>query len=357
MGPLSNPIPPDIPGLDTFTGHCFHSARWDHDHDLAGERVAVIGTGSSAAQFVPEIQPKVGRLLVFQRTPGWTFPRLNRRITAVERAMYRRLPLVQRAVRARQYLYRELVGFLVQHPGLIEPISKARMRLQVKDPELRAKLTPELPDGLQADHRHRRLPPRPDQAQRVGGHQPHHRDPPHVDRHRRRRRARDRHADPGHGVPGDAGGRPADRPGRSWRWPSGGPIAARRTWARPWPATPTTSCWWGPTPPPGTRRCCCTWRRRSSTSCRRCGTWNRPGRRRSTSGPTSQADFNRDVQARLASSVWTDGGCRSWYLDPDGGTLGAVARLHRGVPQGAAPLRPGRLRDVDAPAPAPAAVA
>ncbi|MGH2690689.1 MAG: flavin-containing monooxygenase, partial [Actinomycetota bacterium] len=140
MGPLSNPVPPDIPGLETFTGHRFHSARWDHDHDLTGERVAVIGTGSSAAQFIPEIQPRVGELLVFQRTPGWTFPRMNRRITGLERAIYRRLPAVQRAVRTRQYLYRELVGFCVQHPGLIEPISKARLRRQVRDPELRAKL-------------------------------------------------------------------------------------------------------------------------------------------------------------------------------------------------------------------------
>ncbi|MCA1843613.1 MAG: 4-hydroxyacetophenone monooxygenase, partial [Actinobacteria bacterium] len=82
-------------------------------------------------------------LLVFQRTPGWTFPRANRRITKVERAVYRRFPAAQRAVRTRQYFYRELVGFLVQHPGLIEPISKARMRRQVRDLELRAKLTPD----------------------------------------------------------------------------------------------------------------------------------------------------------------------------------------------------------------------
>ena len=69
MGPLSNPALPDIPGLETFAGTCFHSARWNHEHDLAGERVAVIGTGCSAAQLIPEIQPRVERLLVFQRTP------------------------------------------------------------------------------------------------------------------------------------------------------------------------------------------------------------------------------------------------------------------------------------------------
>ena len=143
MGPLSNPVPPDIAGLDTFEGHMFHSARWDHDHDLTGKRVAVIGTGSSAAQFVPEIQPKVAKLTVFQRTPGWTFPRLNRPITNTERALYRRLPLAQKAVRARQYLYRELIGFLVHHPTVIEAISRGVLRRQVRDPELRAKLTPD----------------------------------------------------------------------------------------------------------------------------------------------------------------------------------------------------------------------
>ena len=74
MGPLSNPIPPDIPGLATFTGHCFHSARWDHDHDLTGKRVAVIGTGSSAAQFVPEIQPKVGPAARVPAHPGMDVP-------------------------------------------------------------------------------------------------------------------------------------------------------------------------------------------------------------------------------------------------------------------------------------------
>ena len=68
QGPLSEPTLPEVPGLEDFEGTAFHSAQWDHDHDLAGERVAVIGTGASAIQFVPEIQPKVGRLHVFQRT-------------------------------------------------------------------------------------------------------------------------------------------------------------------------------------------------------------------------------------------------------------------------------------------------
>ena len=144
IGPLSNPSVPDLPGLDTFEGTLFHSAHWDHGHDLTGERVGVIGTGSSAAQFVPEIAGQVEHLAVFQRTPHWTFPRLNRRITQVERRLYRRLPALQRLVRARQYWYHEAVlGSAVQHPALTEAVSRLRMRAVVKDPELRAKLTPQ----------------------------------------------------------------------------------------------------------------------------------------------------------------------------------------------------------------------
>lgn len=150
MGPLSNPVAPDVAGLETFSGHVFHSARWDHDHDLRGRRVGVIGTGSSAAQFVPAIQPEVGRLLVFQRTPGWTLPRMNRRISRLERAVYRRVPAVQSAVRRRQFVYREALGLLLRDPrrGLVvQAAAKARLRLQVKDGALRAKLTPDYRAG------------------------------------------------------------------------------------------------------------------------------------------------------------------------------------------------------------------
>lgn len=145
MGPLSNPIPPDIPGLDTFAGTMFHSAKWEHEHDLTGKRVAVIGTGSSAAQFVPAIAPTVGHLDVFQRTPGWIFPRLNRGITGVERFLYRRFPAVQRGVRRKQMVQHEGLGLVIKNPArarIIEVICNARMKRQVADPVLREKLTP-----------------------------------------------------------------------------------------------------------------------------------------------------------------------------------------------------------------------
>src|SRR5688500_1638021 len=80
QGPLSDPLVPDLPGLDSFEGASFHSATWDHEHSLEGGRVAVIGTGASAIQFVPKIQPLVGQMHVFQRTPPWVMPHPNRRM-------------------------------------------------------------------------------------------------------------------------------------------------------------------------------------------------------------------------------------------------------------------------------------
>src|SRR5919198_4494436 len=108
-GPLSAPSIPGLPGLESFEGTTFHSATWDHDHDLDGERVAVIGTGASAIQFVPKIQPRVGRLHVFQRTPPWVLPHTDRPVTRLERRLYRAFPWLQRLVRLGIYLSREWV--------------------------------------------------------------------------------------------------------------------------------------------------------------------------------------------------------------------------------------------------------
>ena len=91
-GALSDPAVPPLPGLDRFEGRMFHSARWDHDHDLTGKRVAVVGTGASAIQFVPRIQPRVGHLTVFQRTPPWILPRWDRPFGPAERWAFRHLP-------------------------------------------------------------------------------------------------------------------------------------------------------------------------------------------------------------------------------------------------------------------------
>ncbi|MFI2231842.1 flavin-containing monooxygenase [Nocardia testacea] len=138
---------PDIPGLDSFAGTSFHSLHWNHDHDLTGRRVAVIGTGASAVQFVPRIQPEVAGLVVFQRSAPWIIPRLDRRTLPVERLLLRRFPLAGRAIRGSWFLAIEsfgLVGFVderFRHP--FEMLGRLQLLRQVRDPRLRRRLTPD----------------------------------------------------------------------------------------------------------------------------------------------------------------------------------------------------------------------
>lgn len=150
-GPLAEPAIPDIAGLETFTGVTFHSAQYRNDYDLACQRVAVIGTGASAIQFIPEIQPVVAQLSVFQRTPPWVLPHPNRRITNFERKIYRRLPIVQRLIRESVYWSREIFAVLLVHnPRVLQILEKAvalYMGSRVKDPKLRKKLIPHYRPG------------------------------------------------------------------------------------------------------------------------------------------------------------------------------------------------------------------
>jgi cation diffusion facilitator CzcD-associated flavoprotein CzcO len=146
-GPLSQPMIPKLPGLDRFAGRTFHSAQWDHDCALEGKRVAVIGTGASAIQFVPRIQPQVEQLYLFQRTPPWVLPRPEHRITGAEKTALRSVPGLQRAIRGAIYWGAEtgILG-LAYDPRLVKPVEslgRRHLRAQVKDPELRAKLTPD----------------------------------------------------------------------------------------------------------------------------------------------------------------------------------------------------------------------
>ncbi len=151
MGPLAEPSYPKLPGVESFEGEVFHSAQWDHDLDLSGRKVAVIGTGASAIQFVPAIQPEVEELHLFQRTPPWVMPRPDRRITEVEKAVFRRFPLVQKAVRAGIYWGREsmVLGF-AKLPAIMkqaQKVAEKHLAHQVRDPLLRAKLTPDFTLG------------------------------------------------------------------------------------------------------------------------------------------------------------------------------------------------------------------
>jgi cation diffusion facilitator CzcD-associated flavoprotein CzcO len=143
-GPLSEPSIPVVPGLDSFRGTVFHSARWNHEHDLRGRRVAVVGTGASAIQFVPRIQPQVEHLTVFQRTPAWVMPHPDRPLRPAERAVYDRLPGMQALMRGGIYWAREsfVIGFLRNRMTIAQRMARRHLEKQVTDPALRARLTP-----------------------------------------------------------------------------------------------------------------------------------------------------------------------------------------------------------------------
>jgi cation diffusion facilitator CzcD-associated flavoprotein CzcO len=149
-GPLHRPHIPDLPGLETFTGSTFHSARWNHDEDLAGKRVAVIGTGASAVQFIPQMAKSAARVEVFQRTPHWVIPKLDRRISGVEHRLFRAVPAVQRAYRNAIYWGHESIIAAFMNPKLmtgLEAVARRHLARQVHDPGLRARLTPDYTIG------------------------------------------------------------------------------------------------------------------------------------------------------------------------------------------------------------------
>ena len=150
-GQLSRPAYPRIPGLDRFEGKWFHSAQWDHGHDLTGKRVAVVGTGASAIQFVPAIAPRVARMHVYQRTPGWVIPKVDREYSPRQKRMYRQIPATQLAARFGYWAALEAaVPMFTGHPrarGLLQRMSLRHLRRQVPDPLLRARLTPDYPMG------------------------------------------------------------------------------------------------------------------------------------------------------------------------------------------------------------------
>jgi cation diffusion facilitator CzcD-associated flavoprotein CzcO len=146
MGPLAEPKTPPLEGLDSFEGETFHSARWNHEFELRGKRVAAVGTGASAIQFVPEIQKEVEQVYVIQRTAPWIMPHPNRSIRGWEARLYERFPLLQKLVRGTAYSLRELLvlGF-VKNPRLMalpEWIARRYMRSQVSDAALLEQVSP-----------------------------------------------------------------------------------------------------------------------------------------------------------------------------------------------------------------------
>ena len=147
LGPLSIPAYPDLKGLERFQGERFHSQQWKHDYDLRGKRVAVIGTGASAIQFVPQIQPRVAHLDLYQRTPPWVLPKMDHPISDNRRRWFHRLPALRWLERTRLYWLLESValGFVFK-PSLTDKGKQLALRYlqrKVKDPALRARLTPD----------------------------------------------------------------------------------------------------------------------------------------------------------------------------------------------------------------------
>lgn len=151
VGQLSRPVVPDLPGAEVFAGPAFHSARWRHDVDLTGKNVAVIGTGASAIQFVPGIQPVAGRVTVFQRSAPYVVPKPDRAYSRTHHRAFGRLPRTQAFGRnltwvMSEQLNKSLTGTNPMKKGL-ELAWHAMLRAQVRDPELRAKLRPDYPIG------------------------------------------------------------------------------------------------------------------------------------------------------------------------------------------------------------------
>ena len=158
-GPMHEPVIPKIKGLDTFKGACFHSAEWQHEVDLSNKKVAVIGAGASAIQFVPAIQPKVQKLTLIQRTPQWVLPKMDQSLPKAAQLLFKALPITQRLTRYSVYGVFESLNSSMHHPKLIqqiERVAKLNIRLGVKDAALREKLIPNFTIGckrvLQSNH-------------------------------------------------------------------------------------------------------------------------------------------------------------------------------------------------------------
>lgn len=151
VGQLSRPSLPNIPGLDTFGGPSFHSAQWRHDVDLAGKRVAVLGTGASAIQFVPRIRQTAKQVTVFQRSAPYVVPKLDRAYTGKHHAAFRKVPGFAAAMRGTIWETTELLGFALTKAAplarILHGLSSSNLKRHIKDPVLRAKLTPDYPIG------------------------------------------------------------------------------------------------------------------------------------------------------------------------------------------------------------------
>ena len=245
-GPLNEPVIPKLPGLETFRGETFHSSRWNHGHDLAGRRVAVIGTGASAVQFVPAIQPSVARLTLFQRTAAWVMPRNERPLRRWEHTAFQRIPGAQRMMRTLVYWAIEstVIGFLRPRVmRLAQRVALRNLRTAVADPVLRERLTPDYAMGCKRVLKSNNYYPALAAGQRRRGHRADRGGP--SDRGSSPATASSTRSTPSSSAPGSAS--PTCRSPNGSAAATGaasprcGRAARRRTAAPPSPASPTCS--------------------------------------------------------------------------------------------------------------------
>ncbi|MGV9482494.1 flavin-containing monooxygenase, partial [Gordonia aichiensis] len=149
-GFLSQPYTPPFPGIESFAGKIIHTTDWDADYDLTGRKAAIIGTGATAVQLVPEVAERVAALTVFQRTPIWVVPKVDAPIPGAVQELFAKVPLTQKAARlVNTGMLEALMVVGVLHYAQAKPLNKAAAALakahlfaQVRDKETRAKLTP-----------------------------------------------------------------------------------------------------------------------------------------------------------------------------------------------------------------------
>ncbi|ENU29975.1 hypothetical protein F991_02462 [Acinetobacter sp. CIP-A165] len=149
-GPITEAQIPKLDGLETFKGEMFHSAKWNHDYDLTGKRIAVIGTGASAIQFVPQIQPLAKELYVYQRTAPWVVPKPDTDLGEVSKSLIAKYPLIQKTWRKAVAQSLNAINFGLRNPAVLKPVgelAKLILKFQIEDPELRKNVTPNFTIG------------------------------------------------------------------------------------------------------------------------------------------------------------------------------------------------------------------
>ncbi|HZE38440.1 MAG TPA: NAD(P)/FAD-dependent oxidoreductase [Stackebrandtia sp.] len=322
MGPLHVPRLPDVPGLDTFCGPAFHSSQWNHDVDLRGKRVAVIGTGASAIQFVPRIAPLVERLTLVQRTPPWVLPRSERRISEREQRLLRRVPALQRLYRYAIYWRNESRLLGMRHPRLIkalEGLARRHIRRGVGDGELARALTPDFRIGC------KRILLSNDYYPALG------RDNVDVVTHSLAEvTPRGIVTDDGAAHRADAivfgtgfhvttafAGLPLygrDGVSITEAW-TPGPHAHLGSMV---PGFPNLFCMLGPNTGLGHNSMVFIAESQTRYILAALRMLERYGAKHIEVRADAEAGYNRDIQKRLSTAMWSVGGCRSWYVDPDG---------------------------------------